>query len=167
MNKPVHTLNYLIVAAYSNKNHPFERCAKKRKPLHCTVEGPTQEELVIMSGAGGSPTTRPHVMRLAIIAVVFVVMSLAAILGPTWVGFYALSVVVIVGGSYGALTVARWMIGGPKRIVAYGVAFVFLALVGGCVADSMIPVAPEDMKRGCHMDYYLWVFPTGHSYCAD
>jgi hypothetical protein len=120
-----------------------------------------------MSGAGGSPTTRPHVMRLAIIAVVFVVMSLAAILGPTWVGFYALPVVVIVGVIYGALTVARWMKEGPKRIVAYGVAFVFLALVGGCVADSIIPVAPEDMKRGCHMDYYLWVIPTMHSYCAD
>jgi hypothetical protein len=54
-----------------------------------------------------------------------------------------------------------------KRVVAYGVAVVFLALVGGCAADAMIPVAPEDMKRGCHTDYYLRVFPTGQFYCAD
>jgi hypothetical protein len=31
----------------------------------------------------------------------------------------------------------------------------------------MIPVAPEEMERGCHTDYYLWVFPTGNFYCAD
>ena len=53
-----------------------------------------------------------------------------------------------------------------KRVVAYGVAVLIVALVGGCVADAMIPVAPEDMKRGCHTDYYLWVVPID-SYCAD
>ena len=37
----------------------------------------------------------------------------------------------------------------------------------GDTADAMIPVAPEDMKRGCHTDYYPRVFPTGQFYCAD
>ena len=53
-----------------------------------------------------------------------------------------------------------------KRVVAYGAAVVFVALLGGCFADAMITVAPEDMKPGCHTDYYLRVFPVG-GYCAD
>ena len=53
-----------------------------------------------------------------------------------------------------------------KRVVAYGAAVVFVALLGGCVADAMITVAPEHMKPGCHTDYYLWVIPVG-GYCAD
>ncbi len=53
-----------------------------------------------------------------------------------------------------------------KRLVAYGVAAVFLALLGGWAADTMITVAPEDMKPGCHTDYYLRVIPVG-GYCAD
>ena len=164
MNKLVHTFDYLNVAAYSNKNHPFEGCAKKRKPLLCTAEGPTQKEVVIMRRAGGSPTTHPFVKRLAIIAVVFLVMSLAAFLGPTWVGLYALPVVVIVGIIYGAIILATWMREGPKKIVAYGVALVFLALlVGGCYADMK---NIEDWKVGCHWDYYLWVIPVV-DYCLD
>ena len=35
-----------------------------------------------------------------------------------------------------------------KRVVAYSAAVVFVALLGGCVADTMITVAPEDMKLG-------------------
>jgi energy-coupling factor transporter transmembrane protein EcfT len=120
---------------------------------------------VIMSRAGGSPTTHPHVKHLAIIAVVFVVMILAAILGPPWVGYFALPVM-IVGVIYGAIVLARWMIKGPKRIVAYGVALVLLALVGGCYADMRTAVGPEETKRGCHADYYLRVIPVAF-YCFD
>jgi hypothetical protein len=51
-----------------------------------------------------------------------------------------------------------------KRMVAYGGAVVFLALlVGGCYADMM---SNEDWKLGCHKDYYLWVIPVG-GYCLD
>jgi uncharacterized membrane protein YidH (DUF202 family) len=51
-----------------------------------------------------------------------------------------------------------------KRVVAYGVAVVlFVALVGGCFADSM---SEEDWEVGCHTDYYLWVIPNG-SYCLE
>ena len=53
-----------------------------------------------------------------------------------------------------------------KRVVAYSAVVVFVALLGGCVADAMITVAPEDMKPGCHKDYYLRVIPVG-VYCAD
>jgi uncharacterized membrane protein YidH (DUF202 family) len=49
-----------------------------------------------------------------------------------------------------------------KRVVAYGVAVVlFVALVGGCFADSM---SQEDWELGCHKDYYLWVIPVS-DYC--
>ena len=99
------------------------------------------------------------------VAVVLVVLSLAAILGLAWVGLYALPfalpVVMIAGGSYGALTVARSMKEGPKRIVAYGVAVVLiLALVGGCVVDasSIEDVSPSP---NCPIDFYLWVLPVG------
>jgi hypothetical protein len=34
---------------------------------------------------------------------------------------------------------------------------------GGCVADMM---STEDMKLGCHTDYYLWVIPVG-GWCID
>jgi energy-coupling factor transporter transmembrane protein EcfT len=118
-----------------------------------------------MSRAGGSPTTHPYVKHLAIIAVVFVVMILSAILGPPWVGYFALPVM-IVGVIYGAIVLARWMIKGPKRIVAYGVALVLLALVGGCYADMRTAVGPEETKRGCHADYYLRVIPVAF-YCFD
>jgi hypothetical protein len=53
-----------------------------------------------------------------------------------------------------------------KRLVAYGVVVVFVALLLGGVADAMNSVAAEDMKPGCHRDYYLWVIPVG-MYCAD
>jgi hypothetical protein len=54
-----------------------------------------------------------------------------------------------------------------KRLVAYGVVVVFVALlVGGGVADAMNSVAAEDMKPGCHTDYYLRVIPVG-MYCAS
>jgi hypothetical protein len=54
-----------------------------------------------------------------------------------------------------------------RRIVAYAAAVTVVALlVGGCLADAAIPVASEDMKPGCHKDYYLWVIPVG-AYCAD
>jgi hypothetical protein len=53
-----------------------------------------------------------------------------------------------------------------KRLVAYGVVVVFVALLLGGVADAMNSVAAEDMKPGCHTDYYLWVIPVG-MYCAD
>ncbi|MEJ7842635.1 MAG: hypothetical protein WKF95_12775 [Rubrobacter sp.] len=53
-----------------------------------------------------------------------------------------------------------------KRIVACGIAVVFIVLVGGGVADAMNSVAAEDMKPGCHTDYYLRVIPVG-MYCAS
>ena len=53
-----------------------------------------------------------------------------------------------------------------KSIVVWGVVAVFVALLGGCVADAMTPAAPEDMEPGCHADYYLWVVRVG-MYCAD
>jgi hypothetical protein len=54
-----------------------------------------------------------------------------------------------------------------RRIVAYAAAAVaVVALVGGCLADAAIPVAADDMKPGCHWDYYLRVIPVG-MYCAD
>ena len=53
-----------------------------------------------------------------------------------------------------------------KRVVAYSVILVIVALLGGYVADTMITGAPEDMKPGCHTDYYLRVIPVG-GYCAD
>ncbi len=114
-----------------------------------------------MSRAGESPTTHFFVKRLAIIAVVFVVMGLAASLGPNWVELYALPVVMLGGVIYGAIILALWVIEGPKKIVAYGLAVVFLALVGGCYADRTTVVGPEKTKLGCHTDYYLWVYPVG------
>ncbi len=55
-------------------------------------------------------------MRLAIIAVIFVIVSLAAIVGPNWVALYVLPVVVIVGVGYGALIVImRGIEGWPER----------------------------------------------------
>ena len=66
-----------------------------------------------MGRAGRSPTTKhPLVMRLAIIAVVFLVVSIAAIVGPNWVGLYVLPVVVIVGVVYGAIILMVWAIKG-------------------------------------------------------
>ncbi len=53
-----------------------------------------------------------------------------------------------------------------KRLVAYGVVVVFVALLVGGIADAMNAVVAEDMKPGCHRDYYLWVLPVG-MYCAD
>jgi hypothetical protein len=53
-----------------------------------------------------------------------------------------------------------------SSIVVWGVVAVFVALLGGYVADAMTPVASEDMKPGCHADYYLWVVPVS-AYCAD
>ena len=53
-----------------------------------------------------------------------------------------------------------------RLLITCGVVAVFVALLGGCVADALIPVAPEDMKPGCHTDYYLRVIPVG-MYCAD
>jgi hypothetical protein len=53
-----------------------------------------------------------------------------------------------------------------SSIVVWSVVAVFVALLGGYVADAMTPVAPEDTKPGCHMDYYLWVIPVS-GYCAD
>jgi hypothetical protein len=101
------------------------------------------------------------------IGVVLVVLSLAAILGLAWVGRlyalpFALPVVVIAGGSYGALTVARSMKEGPKRIVAYGVAVVLiLALVGGCFADAYNHEDLATRSESCPIDFYLWVLPVG------
>jgi hypothetical protein len=69
-----------------------------------------------MSRSGGSARKHPLVLRLAIIAVVFVIVSLAAIVGPNWVGLYVLPVVVIAGVVYGAIIVAMWVIEGqPAR----------------------------------------------------
>ena len=55
-----------------------------------------------------------------------------------------------------------------RRIVHYAAVAVAVVtlLVGGCLAAAAIPVAAEDMKPGCHRDYYLRVFPVG-TYCAD
>lgn len=54
-----------------------------------------------------------------------------------------------------------------RRIVAYAAAVAVVALLaGGCLADAAIPVAADDMKPGCHKDYYLRVIPVG-TYCAD
>ena len=53
-----------------------------------------------------------------------------------------------------------------SSIVVWGVVTVFVALLGGYVADAMTLVASEDMKPGCHTDYYLWVVPVS-AYCAD
>jgi hypothetical protein len=53
-----------------------------------------------------------------------------------------------------------------RSIVVWGVVAVFVALLGGYVADAMTPVASEDTKPGCHTDYYLWVVPVS-AYCAD
>jgi hypothetical protein len=104
------------------------------------------------------------VMSLAAIyAIVFMVMSLGDILGPTWVGLYALPAGVLVVVIYGAIKLATWMTEGPKRIVAYGVAVVFLALLVGFYADAM---NYDDLKLGCHTDYYLWVIPVGGA-CID
>jgi hypothetical protein len=53
-----------------------------------------------------------------------------------------------------------------RSIVVWGVVAVFVALLGGYVADAMTSVASEDTKPGCHTDYYLWVVPVS-AYCAD
>jgi hypothetical protein len=69
-----------------------------------------------MSNAGRSATKHPLVRRLAILAVVFLVTGLAAVVGPNWVGLYVLPVVVIVGVVYGAIILMMWVIGGwPDR----------------------------------------------------
>ena len=61
-----------------------------------------------MSNAGRSATKHPLVRRLAILAVVFLVTGLAAVVGPNWVGLYVLPVVVIVGVVYGAIILMMW-----------------------------------------------------------
>ena len=50
-------------------------------------------------------------------------------------------------------------------ISACGVVVVFVVLLGGCLADARNTFASEDMKNGCHTDYYLRVVPVG-VYCA-
>ena len=77
---------------------------------------PTPKEVVTMSRAGGSARKHPLLMPLAIIAVVFVIVSLAAVVGPNWVGLYVLPAVVIVGVVCGAIIVTMWVLGGwPDR----------------------------------------------------
>ncbi len=73
-----------------------------------------------MSRSGGSARKHPLVMHLAIIAVVFVIVSIAAIVGPNWVGLYVLPVVVIVGVVYGAVILMMWVIGGWPDRFGYG-----------------------------------------------
>ena len=79
-----------------------------------------------MSRAGGSARKHPLVMPLAIIAVVFVIVSLAAILGPNWVRLYVLPVVGIVGVGYGVIIlIVLWVVKGLPtpplpRLVAIG-----------------------------------------------
>jgi len=58
------------------------------------------------------------------------------------------------------------MAGMDKRLISVcGVVAVFVVLLGCCVADAMNTLASEDMKPGCHTDYYLRVVPVG-VYCA-
>ncbi len=54
-----------------------------------------------------------------------------------------------------------------KRVVTYGaIAVVFVTFLGGWYADAMNTGVREDMKPGCHTDYYFWVIPAGW-YCAS
>jgi antibiotic biosynthesis monooxygenase (ABM) superfamily enzyme len=78
---------------------------------------PTPKEVVTMSRSGGSARKHPLVMPLAIIAGVFVIVSLAAIVGPNWVGLYVLPAAVIVGVVCGAIILTMWVLGGwPDRL---------------------------------------------------
>ena len=53
-----------------------------------------------------------------------------------------------------------------KRLIsACGVVVVFVVLLGSCLADATNTFVSEDMKNGCHTDYYLRVVPVG-VYCA-